>query len=41
MHKFKDDYLDKEFLNIIVNKKNTLKEIHKNIYYGKIFNDNF
>ena len=41
MHKFKDDYLDKEFLNIIVNKKNTLKEIHKNIYYGKIFNDKF
>ena len=39
MYKFKDNYLDEEFLSILINKKNTFKEISKNIYYGKIFND--
>ena len=41
MYKFKDNYLDEEFLSILINNKNTFKEISKNIYYGKIFNDLF
>ena len=41
MYKVKDNYLDEDFLSILINNKNTFKEISKNIYYGKIFNDLF